>query len=115
MASPRRAAFSLIALLVLYLGAIAFVLIPHAQKDTPGQTSERVGALEARESGLSDRVKDIEAEHLDARLAVLEAKIGLVASLLYTVLGGVGIEIILHAMRLRKLASVENRREQDGA
>ncbi|MGH9821641.1 MAG: hypothetical protein ACREDR_00060, partial [Blastocatellia bacterium] len=100
-------------LIVLSYLAAAAVLCGAARSAPIDDSPARISALEAREQALSDRVGELEKDKLDSRLSVMENDVSAMMRLLWTLVGGVALELILHAWRLKAVASLQRAREKE--
>lgn len=91
---PRRAILPL-----AFLAAVFFVVTIHAQ--TTQTLTERLRSLEAKQAVLTSQVERLEASNIEHRLSTEEADLQLVLKLTYVVIGGVFVELVLQAFRLR--------------
>ena len=97
---------------VVYLAAVA-VFCPRTLADPPKTEDGRITAVETKQSDLADKVKTLESENLNARMAVIEDNLSNLSKLMWFVIGGVALELILHAMRLKAISTMKNGRERE--
>src|SRR5215472_9483773 len=97
----------------IYLCAVGFVARAQTQTEPPERRSnaERISTLEAREDAIAERVKALETQGLDTRLTKLEASLQQLVSMAWLVVGGVALELILHAIRIKAVTGRKDKGE----
>jgi hypothetical protein len=103
--TPSRCRFVLLRghalLAVAFVAAVCFVFKTHAQ--TADSVNDRLRAVESKQAVLDAEVRHLEAANIEHRLSTEEADLQLVLKLTYVVTGGVFLELVLQALRLRNV------------